>query len=361
MSGIAGLYFLNDRSVEEHELHRMLAVLARRGPDGSGKWYRGAAGLGHQMSRITPESPCGRYPLEDPASELVITADVRIDNRAELSTELELRGAKLDDGELILHAYQRWGQCLAEKLAGDFSFAILDLRHKTLFCARDHFGCKPFYYCYTPGHLFAFASEIKALLSLPDAPRKLNEAKVAAFLAPVLQNIDDAGTFYAGIFRLPPAHTLTVTPDGILLRRYWSLDPSRELKLGSDQDYAEAFRALFTEAVRCRLRGTSPIGCMLSGGLDSSSVACVAQGLFEAQRSPGLHTFSAVLSDASECGESPFINEILRARKIKSHVVRSGELFSFVPDLEKALNEEDEPWDTTLTLSHRILFRAAQQ
>src|SRR5207245_10257224 len=174
------------------------------------------------------------------------------------------------DAALILAAYERWGERCPEHLLGDFALAIWDARRATLFCARDHFGVKPFYYHHAPGRLFCFASEIKGLVALAEVPRRLNETRVADYLVPLLE--DKEITFYEEIVRLPPAHRMAVTREGVRMEQYWALDPEREIRMKSDGEYAEAFREIFTEAVRWRLRSAIPVESMSSGVLDSSSI-----------------------------------------------------------------------------------------
>ena len=137
--------------------------------------------------------------------DLVVTADARIDNRDELIAVLGLTGRpweEITDAELILGAYRRWGERCPERLLGDFAFAIWDRRNQTLFCARDHFGVKHLYF-YRSNPIFVFGSEIKALLCLPEVPRRLNEARLADYL--MLISEDKSATLYQDIFRLPPA------------------------------------------------------------------------------------------------------------------------------------------------------------
>ncbi|HLK51573.1 MAG TPA: lasso peptide isopeptide bond-forming cyclase [Bryobacteraceae bacterium] len=291
MSGIAGLYYRQERPVETEALQAMLHAIRHRGPDGSGVWRDGSVGFGHCALHITPESLCERLPAATAESDLAITADARIDNRAELLGDLEVRAQSgaVTDSDLILAAYRKWGEACVDRLIGDFAFAIWDRRRRTIFCACDPMGVKSLYY-FESAQLFAFASEIKALLALPEVPRKLNELRVAEYLVTLFE--DRSGTFYDGIRRLPGACVMTVTPERCAVRQYWALDPKRELRLGSGDEYVEAFRDLFTEAVRCRTRSAFPIGAALSGGLDSSSIACLASRT----RAP-LHTFSLIFPD----------------------------------------------------------------
>src|SRR5262249_6542489 len=151
-------------------------------------------------------------------------------------------------------------------------------------------------------------TEIKAILSVPDVPCELNELRIADHLSEVFE--DNESTCYRHIHRLAPAHTLSLSRSGMRRRRYWALDPSRELRLSSDEEYAEAFREVFTEAVRCRLRSASPVGAMLSGGLDSSSITCGARELLK-QEGARLHTFSTIFDNVPDCDERQYINAVL--------------------------------------------------
>ena len=247
-------------------------------------------GLCHLRLCITPESLHEHLPMPDAAQNLVLTADARIDNRDELINELaiaETGHRVVTDSELILAAYARWGEGCPERLVGDFAFAIWDGRNQTLFCARDHFGVKPFYY-HRSGRFFAFASEIRALLRLKAISGRVNETKVADFLGRT--ELDPTTTFYQDLLQLPAAHSMVIGHERSAIRCYWALDGSRELRLKSDDEYHEAFRAHFTRAVRDHVRSAYPIGSLLSGGLDSSSIVAVAKKVvFEKFRFPAAH------------------------------------------------------------------------
>ncbi len=169
MSGIAGIYYLDEKPVEWETLSRMVDRLVHRGPDGADVWCSESIGLGHRMLSTTPESLLEKLPLVSRSGDLAITADARIDNRDELIGLLRLKdypAEKITDSQLILTAYEKWGESCSQYLLGDFAFAIWDRRKQTLFCGRDHFGVKPFYYYYCSGQIFVFASEIKALFCL---------------------------------------------------------------------------------------------------------------------------------------------------------------------------------------------------
>jgi len=319
MSAITGLYYLDGRAVLRSQLASMLKALAHRGRDASGVWVGGAAGLGHCMLWTTPESVGEHLPSPDKSGRFVITADARIDNRRELLTLLlpEEPESRVADSALILAAYEKWGEGCAEKLIGDFAFAIWDSAEKRLFCARDHFGVKPLYYYYLSSTIFAFSTEIKALFTLPEVPRQVDDTRLGDHLAGMFE--DKEITLYRGILRLPPAHSLTVDESNAQLKSYWRLNPSNELRLSSDGEYAEAFRDLFTQAVDCRLRSAFPVGSMLSGGLDSSSITCTASRILSASKHKPLHTFSAVFDSVGESNERSFLEAVLAQDRYESH------------------------------------------
>jgi asparagine synthase (glutamine-hydrolysing) len=327
MSGIVGIYYLDGRPVERETLGRMVDILAHRGPDGADVWCEGSVGLGHRMLWTTHESLLEKLPLVDQTGDLVLTADARIDNRDELISALSLNdrpAEKITDSQLILAAYEKWGEQCPEKLIGDFAFAIWDGRKRVLFCARDHMGVKPFYYYYQPGKFFAFASEIKGLLCLSEVPRKVNEAKVGIYLCQLSGFAQlKLDTFYQDILRLPPAHWMELSERGLGFQSYWDLDAEAkkiQIQLKSDSDYVEAFRERFTEAIACRLRSAYPVVSTLSGGLDSSSVSCVARNLLR-QQNPK----AELLTVYADCGvpstdEQDYVNTVLAQGGFKHHI-----------------------------------------
>ena len=359
MSAIAGMFFFDDQPVDRAHLVRMAETLAPWGPDRAGFWNAGHVGMAHRMLWTTPESLSEQLPLVKEAGALVLTADARIDNRRELATTLGLddRPAEdVSDSELILAAYERWGERCPEKLLGDFAFAIWDARKQHLFCARDPIGVKSLYY-YQSDRFLVFATQIKALLCVEDVPRRLNEVKLAEYLA--LIEPDKATTFYCDILRLPPAHSMTVQRGRKRIQSYWSLDPSREVRLGSNEEYAEAFGALFKEAVRCRLRSAFPVGSMLSGGLDSSSIVCTARKLLESE--DRLLTFSAVFPSLrtidARVDETRYIDAVAAADGIDPHYVRADG----VSPLLGFLWQEEEPIPAASMYMDWTVFESASR
>jgi len=359
MSGITGLYHRDARPVDRADVQRMVAAMPHRGPDGSGAWSDGPAGLGHLMLWSTPESLQEKLPLVSQSGDLVITADARIDNREEIIATLNLNGRSRDgisDSELILLAYERYGEGCPQKLLGDFAFLIWDKRRQVMFCARDHFGMKPFYY-HLSANLFAFGSEIKALMALADVPRRVNETRIADFYANMAE--DKEITFYEDVLRLPPASCLAVSREEVRLWSYWSPDPSRKLRLSSDEEYGEAYREIFTEAVRCRLRSAHPVGSTLSGGLDSSSIVCVSRELLRPADNGRLHTFSVVF-DEPRADERPYIDAVLAGGDLTPHEISGRESSPFT-NLEPILWHLDQPSFGTNLYMHWSIAASANQ
>jgi asparagine synthase (glutamine-hydrolysing) len=248
--------------------------------DAVGTWREGQVFFGCHAQHITPESVLEVLPYHDNKSGLTITADAIIDNRAELCDKLGIehpRREGIADCLLVLQAYQKWGRDCPEYLVGDFTFAIWNNRRQELFCAVDHTGTGTFYY-YRSSGLFAFSTLIKPLFTLTGIAKEHNKTWVADFLAKtcVSHQLDPELTPYQNVYLLPAGHTLIVRPGGVIKQVYWQVEGQPELKMKSDSEYEEAFREVLGEAVRCRLRSSRPVGVMMSGGLDSTSVACLA-------------------------------------------------------------------------------------
>ena len=319
MSGIAGIFNRDGRQPDRSLLDRMTERLADRGPDGIRIELHGPAGLVHCMLHTTPESAAERQPLWDRARRISLTLDGRIDNRSELIATLALAGSgSVTDSELVLSAYQRWGEECAEHLIGDFAFAIWDSRLQRLMCARDPMGVKPFLYR-VDGRTFQWASEFRPLLEDPAFAARPNEGMIAELLANAVTNQEE--TIYRGILQLPPAHILTVDSGECRKRRYWRPDPE-PLRYRTDQDYADRFRELFREAVACRLRAIGPVGSDLSGGLDSSSIVAMAAKLLQGASCSRcrFETFSMIFPGLP-CDESVFIRDVAAHSGIPSNLV----------------------------------------
>ena len=280
MSSICGIYSYNGGTDTKEAGAGMMRALDIYQADVVGVWQQERVFLGCHHRQITPESVREALPYHDESYGLTITADAIIDNREELGANLRVHNSQWDsvtDSWLILQAYRKWGAACAEHLVGDFAFAIWDEKNHELFCAVDHTGTRSFYYCWSQG-CFAFSTLIGPLFMLPEIARKRNETWIADFLAmpSVTHQLDPELTPFEDVYLLPAGHLLRVRRDGVEKRVYWSAMSEPLIKLKSDWEYEEAFREVLGEAVRCRLRSRRPVGVMMSGGLDSTTVACLA-------------------------------------------------------------------------------------
>ena len=360
MSAICGLLHLDGRPPSD-AVAAMSAAMAHRGADGSGIWSDDRIGLAHRMLHSTPESVTERQPVVLQSRQLVLVADARIDNRDELVRALGIaEHGSLSDSEIILAAYARWGEDCVQRLLGDFAFAIWDGAAPSLFCARDAMGVKPFYYFASP-RLFAFASEIKALLTVPGIEPVIDPEQVALYLD--WHHEDRSATMYRGLLRLPAAHTMRVTSRGIALRRYWDVGNASDVRFARDGEYIEAFRSHFASSVQARMRSAHPIGATLSGGLDSSSIVCMSREL-RGTAAPPLHTFSLIFPDLPDrelrvIDERGFVDAVVRAGGVEPHFIR-GDTLSPMRDARRILWHLDEPYSTPNLYLHCGLFEAAQ-
>jgi asparagine synthase (glutamine-hydrolysing) len=283
VSGIVAYLGLRAASAPAEVARAVLDRLAHRGPDGATTWSDGPAWLGHQLFATTPEDRVAAQPVANARGTIHLVADARLDNRDDLvrALRLERTARARSDAELLLAAYERWGESMPAELLGDFAFVVWDAERRRLLCARDHLGARQLFYR-SDGSLFRCASEASALLADPAIPRTPNRAAMGLFL--VEEFVERHDTLHAGVLAVPPAHVLVVEPGRApRLRPYWAPNAFRRLRCASEAEYAERFRTVFREAVRARLRAAEPIASQLSGGLDSSSIV----GEVERLRSSG--------------------------------------------------------------------------
>jgi len=276
LSGIVGIFDRSGAPVDRTLLGDLTQFLSFRAPDALEVWCDGGIGFGHAMLRTARESEMERQPTSVDGRNWFV-ADCRLDCRRELLSKLAEKGVTQQgitpDCELILWAYTVWGVECVRYLAGDFSFAVWDAPRQILYCVRDHFGIKPFYYA-MPGELLVFSNTLNCVRRHPSVSAELNDAAVADFLLFGL-NCDNGSTTFRDVRRLPPAHSLTVSRKGVEIARYWRAPVDGRIRYRRPADYVEHFRELFDAAVTDRMR-SNRIGFLLSGGLDSASVAATA-------------------------------------------------------------------------------------
>ncbi len=372
MSAIAGLLRLDGAPVPAESLSPALALMAQYGRDARGLWSMGPIALGCQVQHFTPEArlaaergsvtrstvvdsnaPGTSVPLRvtDPRSgdiltrgPLTLVADARLDGRPELCDALDLPAAEhvtVSDEELLLRAYERWGEGCAEHLLGDYAFAIWDANARRLFLARDHIGARPLFYWHTEKE-FAFATDLPALLAIPGVRRELDEVEVGRLLLGVAPGMhDNVHTYYRGVRKLPFGHTLTRDERGVRVARYWFPERLPDIRLAKHDDYVDQLYALVERAVADRLRTRLRVGAHLSGGLDSSSVAVLATRLLR-QRGAAPPT---VFSWSPPPGANP---EATEHRRIEAICRQEG-----LTPLYLEADDDNERWMAGLDISLR--------
>jgi asparagine synthase (glutamine-hydrolysing) len=319
MSAIAGLLRFDGRTVTRRDLERVANALRQYGPDRYEVMAAGSIGLVHVLMRMTPEDRFDRQPWQG-ASRALIAADIRLDNRDDMLARIGVAASEATawpDSRVLLAAWEKLGDDLWPLIRGPFAAAIWDPRCRALTLARDHLGLNVVMW-HRSERFFAFATMPNGLFAFADVPRQLSEEKIADFL--VLNHADHATTIYRNVFRLPPAQVMQVKTDGRTSQRgYWSPAAIEPVRLATDQDYAEGLRDCLDRAVRRQMRSAHPIGCLLSGGLDSSSVAALAARAL-AERNERLVAFTGVprrgfagpVPSGHYADETPYVEAIAR-------------------------------------------------
>lgn len=361
MSSLLAVLQQDAQPVQTAWIDRLLAATANQAVDGQKTWLHGSVALAHQHLWITPEEVGEEQPLVCDAGQLAITATVRLDNRGALAQRLGLdpdRLSRTSDAALLLLAYRRWDTDCAAYLLGDFAFVIWDAAAQRLFAAGDQIGVRGLVYTHS-GRRVIISSSIPPLLAVPGFQKRVNDRKVVQYLTNTWE--EDSATFFHDIHHLPPARTLIATRDGLSIRRYWDITPDRRIRYRRDQDYAEHYRELLDEAVRCRMRTAWPVGISLSGGIDSAAVAAVAATqLPTLRRVPQpLHSFSWVFDELKSCDERAWIEPVVERHGIQAHVLPGDDCWP-LRDLATWPVMLDHPGQDAYILLRRRVMAAAQ-
>lgn len=390
MCGIVTIACFGGQRVRTLDLHTMTDRLEHRGPDDSGyAWVDPLSGMcetwsaeapfdgersgilfGHRRLSILDLSRAGHQPMVNDDGSMVLAFNGEIFNFIELRKELESLGARFHsqtDTEVLLKAYEYWGEDSLAKLNGMWAFTLWDQRREALVISRDRFGVKPLYYTVLDG-LWIFASEIKAILTYPGAMRGISATGVTDYLATgAVDHLADS--LFRDIHRVPPAGLLELRKSGLKERKFWTLQPSVGTETQSDESRIETFRSLLSDAVRLRVRSDVPVGTMLSGGLDSSSIAALIHeqrlGLSKTGAQPageGLrhshHAFSACwpgwVGD-----EEPAVDGLCDRFGLSCHKLypSSEEVWELLPKVSYYL---DEPFEFPISVVQYCLMRKAR-
>jgi len=358
MSGIVAALYRDRQPVAKQQLSSSIQKLHHRGPNNQDFWINNHIGIGHAQLWTTAKVKSERLPFVKYGGEFVISSDSRLDNHFDLIHKLCLpRNISPGDSELIIYAYEKWGVHCIDHFIGDFAFALWDSKNQLLFCARDHFGVKPFCY-FNSSKLFVCASEAKALLCWDEIPSTINKGRIADFFVPQLEGIDNTSTCFEYIHHLPPAHFLIASQDTFKIQQYWQPDTKTEHHFANSNDCYDAFREIFSEAVECRLLGVDKPASMLSGGLDSSSIVALAQ---KSDRTNQISTFSGISAGNPDCNESWHIKHMISEICVSPHLISVDETLSHIEQLEYLFEHTDNIFDMVMFLPQLMYIAAHQQ
>ncbi|HNX81539.1 MAG TPA: asparagine synthase (glutamine-hydrolyzing) [Candidatus Omnitrophota bacterium] len=339
MCGIAGIYHFNTgRNVDPVLLQRMADVIKHRGPDGEGFYCNGPVGLAHRRLAIIDTSKSGSQPIFNRDKSLAIVYVGEVYNFKELKEGLINRGHEFythTDTEVVLHLYEEYGPACVPMLNGMFVFALWDTRKQELFLARDRLGIKVLYY-YRNTNSFIFASEIKQLFQADEVSAQLNPFTLADFMT--FQNVLDDKTFFNDIYKLPAGHYLTIRQGGEpVLNAYWDARFSKT-EHREPCDYLATYGRLLEDSVKRHLVSDVEVGCYLSGGFDSSSVAYLAAQ----QLTYPLHTFTGAFIERKKYDERDCSRELVKKISGVAHeIVITAD--QYAGNLDKVMYHLDEP------------------
>ncbi len=346
MCGIAGVVEFNrSAEVDPQVLRRMCAAMVHRGPDDEGIYTDGRIGLAMRRLSII-DVAAGHQPLSNEDGTIWIVFNGEIYNHAALREQLLARGHRYRthcDTETIVHLYEEYGRDCVQHLRGMFAFAIWDSQKRRLFVARDRLGIKPLYYRLTADS-FLFGSEIKVILAHPAVDARFQRAALPEYLA--FGYLSGQQTFYDGILKLMPGHTLELDENGkTTVQQYWDVPLTQEAS-HPEIYYVQKYREMLEEAVSSHLMSDVPLGVFLSGGLDSSAVAAL---MTKIRRAP-VETFSVGYSEHAY-SELPYARTVAKHLNSIHHEVSVSreEFFGALPNL---IWHEDEPitWPSSVAL-----------
>jgi asparagine synthase (glutamine-hydrolysing) len=365
MCGICGIIKFNNSIPEAEKLQKMMKVMKHRGPDDEGKFINGNVGLGFVRLSIIDLSPLGHQPMfsnEKVKSDGVMNSgryvmiyNGEVYNYIELREELKSVGYEFKsntDTEVVLNSYIEWGEKCLDRFNGMWALAIYDTESHELFCARDRFGIKPFYY-YLDDEQFVFASEIASILSILKKKPSANNQTIFDFL--VFNRTDQTEqTFFNEIEKLQHGHILKIQSSKIKIQKWYDLRDRVSKAEGFRNP--EEYRKLFSNAVELRLRSDVPVGVCLSGGLDSSSIVSV---LIKDYHKKDLNTFSAVYEKGQIGDESDYIN-IYRS-ELSNMFYTTPNAESLHNDLLMFIKAQGEPIPTTSPYAQFKVMQLAKE
>jgi asparagine synthase (glutamine-hydrolysing) len=372
MCGIAGMIRFDGSPVRRAVLQSMASLQVHRGPDDEGLWEGGSVGFAFRRLSIVDLSTGGHQPMTGSDGSTVVVFNGEIYNHNELREQLQDLGHRFrshSDTEVLLAAYAQWGRDCLSKFNGMWGFALWDARRRKVFIARDRLGVKPVYYQFDRQRL-VFASEIKALFADPSFRTEPDPDALAKYLALGTVHFGER-TFFSGVRQLPAGHWMEVGPDDAAIepapQRYWTVDCEGYRADVSDQEAMDGFRERFADSIRLRLRSDVPVGSCLSGGLDSSSIVCVAnlqinqeRRLQAASLAERQQTFSACYASAPDVDERRWIDVVTRRTGAGAHHVYPSSA-GLVADMDRIVWHQEEPVGGSSIFAQWCVMRLARE
>lgn len=354
MCGIAGQYCFKGQP-DKDLINNMSKILIHRGPDANGTYFNNTIGLAHRRLSIIDLTKQANQPMYNENHSIVIVYNGELYNYMKLKSLLVQSGHEFrtnSDTEVILHAYEEWGINCLTQFNGMWAFALWDERKQVLFCARDRFGIKPFYYTYNDNSIL-FASEIKALLAHPNVGTRPDEMRINSFLSSgILDNTDN--TMFKSIYQLEPSHGFVINNNNIKFFKYCDLEINSNIKsIIPDDVVATNTINLLKRSVKSHLMSDVPVGTCLSGGVDSTAIARIINEIHHMQ-----NTFSATFSD-ERFSEKKYIDIALEHTTISPFFVEPKPN-NLLKDLDHLIYSQDEPFGSLSIYAQYCVMQLAQ-
>ncbi len=355
MCGISGIFNLNGEPVDKQKLVKMNELIYHRGPDGQGVFTDNNIGIGSNRLAIIDLRNIADQPMYDHSGRYVIVYNGEIFNYVELREELVSKGYKFNnnsDTEVILNSYIEYGEDCLDKFNGMWSFAIWDKQERKLFCSRDRYGIKPFYY-YKDKNSFIFGSEIKQILYC-GVPKIPNDEIIYDYL--VFNFIDHTEQcFFKNILKLPAGYKITASDKDFTVKRWYNLPVEKDFNSNGEKFIGE-FQELIHSSVKLRLRSDVEVGSCLSGGLDSSTIVCLMNGILKEEgKEANQKTYTACFDDI-DIDERKFVEEVIKqTNSTKFYLFPDSK--ELVADIDKLVYHQDEPFNSSSIFSQWCVFK----
>lgn len=360
MCGISGIINLNGEEVDQNQLKIMNDLVAHRGPDGEGFYVDSIIGFGHRRLSIIDLTAQGNQPMHY-MDNLTITYNGEIYNYIEIKEELSNVGYVFNsktDTEVVLAAYDYWGEECVQYFNGMWSFAIYDKKSKKVFMSRDRFGIKPFYFKKTSSQ-FLFGSEIKQLLN--NEKNKGNESVILDYLILGFEE-HTSNSFFDGVNKLPAGHNMIYsTKDNTFQTKpYYTLDENDLDPLHSIENAANEYKSTFLSSIELRLRSDVKVGSSLSGGLDSSSIVTLASKEYFLQTKQNFNAFHINYSENQKKSELSFVKELNEVLPLNLCVI-NVEDHDIVDKIDRVIKVQEEPFGGPSVILQNILMEKVKE